>query len=237
MEQPLPLKDFIGERGFNKLVSSFREEGLKFIMRAQTSWVCCSGARIFCKHGGEKERNCYIRGKWISFEREEINKTYNLKEKKEGSKFKKLVKEPNYQKIVELLTDRKGEWNSTRKNPYESITRGSLIEEAKNWFFFLDLVLLPSKHLSIVRKEGALLLYAILKGYKPNVGNIIKKSILNYYSIKFKGLIPCPTTIIRLCILEVVKGTWEEEERCPKTSPLTLTSITKPQVNKGKKKM
>ena len=38
----------------------------------------------------------YVRGKWISFDREEINKTYNLKEQKDGSKFKKLQKDPDF---------------------------------------------------------------------------------------------------------------------------------------------
>ena len=31
-----------------------------------------------------------------------------------------------------------------------------------------------------------------------------------------------------------MKETWEEEKRCPRTSPLTLTSITKPPPNKEK---
>ena len=83
------------------------------------------------------------------------------------------MKELNYQKIVELLMDGKGEWNSTKKNHYESIAGGSMTEEEKIWFYFLSSVLFPSKHLSIVRKEETLLLYAILKGYKLNVGKII----------------------------------------------------------------
>ena len=70
-----------------------------------------------------------------------------------------------------------------------------------------------------------------------NVGKIIEKSIVNYYYNKYKDLIPHPSTIIRLCILGGVKGTWEEEERCSKTSPLTLISITKPPSNKGKEKV
>ena len=126
---------------------------------------------------------------------------------KDGSKFKKLVNEPNYQKIVKLLTDGKGEWNSIRKNPYESIVRGSLTEEAKIWFYFFSFVLLPSKHLSTMRKEEALVMYAILKGYKLNVGKTNEKSILNYYSSKYRGLIPHPATITRLCIIGEVKGT------------------------------
>ena len=113
---------------------------------------------------GKKEKTCYVRGKWISFDKEAINRTYNLKELNDGYKFKKLQKEPEFQKIVELLTDRKGEWSSTKKNPYESIARGLLTEKGKVWFYFIGSVLLPSKHLSTVFKKEAILLYALLKG-------------------------------------------------------------------------
>ena len=62
---------------------------------------------------------------------------------------------------------------------------------------------------------------------------------MNYYSSKYRVLIPHPTTITRLCILAGVNKTWEEEEkeRCPRISPLTLTSITRPPPRKGKKKV
>ena len=185
----------------------------------------------------KKGNTCYVRVKWIPFDKEAINKTYNLKELKDGSKFKMLQKEPDFWKIVELLTDGKGEWSSTKKNPYEFNARGSLTEEAKVWFYFISSVLLPSKHLSIFLQEEAILLYALLKGYKINLGKIIENSFLNFYQSKYRGLMPHPATITRLCILERVKGTWEKEERCPRTSPLTLTGITKPPTNKGKKKM
>ena len=67
-----------------------------------------------------------------------------------------------------LLTNGKDEWKSTKKNPFESISRGSLTKEAKVWFYFLASVLLPSKHLSTVQQEEAILMYAISKGYKIN---------------------------------------------------------------------
>ena len=185
MKDALQQKNFIGERGFNKLISPFREVIEKI------------GWNLFCEHKpvdfaalvqefypnlvGKKEKTYYVKGKWISFERGAINKTYNLKEMKDGAKFKNLQKEPEFQNMVELLTNGKGEWSSTKKNPYESIARGSLTEEAKVWFYFIGLVLLPSKHLSIVCQEEAILLYALLKGYKINVGKIIENSILNYY--------------------------------------------------------
>ena len=150
---------------------------------------------------GKKEKSCYVRGKWISFDREAIKKTFNLKELNDGSKFKQLRKEPEYQKIVELLTNGKGEWKAIKKNPFEFIAIGSLTKEVKVWFYFLASIMLPSKHLSTIQQEETILLYAILKGYKINVGKIIEKSIMNYFSGKYKGLMPHPTTITRLCIL------------------------------------
>ena len=160
-----------------------------------------------------------------------------LKDLKDGSKFKKLQKNPNYQKIVELLTVGKGELKGTKTYPFISIARGSLTEEAKVWFYFLSSVLMSSKHFSTVRKEEAVLLYTILKGYKINMGKVIEKSILNYYCNNFKGLIPHRSTITTLCILRRVQFDIEEKERSHKTPSLTLTAITKPPSNKGKGKL
>ena len=67
-----------------------------------------------------------------------------------------------------------------------------------------------------------------------NVGKIIETSILNSYHRNYRGSIPHSVTITKLCIIGGVKRTWEEEERCPKTSPLTLTGKTIPPPSKGK---
>ena len=144
----------------------------------------------------EKEgTRVYVRGRWVEFNREGINRLFNLRVQKDGSKFKKKLKEPKHQKIVDLLTARKGKWKETKKTPFRSIVRGDLTEEAKVWFYFISSVLMPSKHLSIVRREEAILLYALLKGYKMNVRKIIEKSILGYCESKCRGMIPHPATI------------------------------------------
>ena len=185
---------------------------------------------------GMKNNAVYVRGKWISFSMEQIDQTYNRNERKNGSKFKKLVEAPNFQKVVDLLIDGKGKWKAIRKNPHESIAKGALTEQAKVWFYFLCSVILPSKHLSTIREKEAILLYAILKGYKFSVGKIIENSIFIYYRGGYRGLVPHPALISRLCILGGVEGDWEEEETCPKTSPLTLTRITKGPKNKGRER-
>ena len=78
-----------------------------------------------------------------------------------------------------------------------------------------------------------MILYALLKGYKINIRNLIEESIKGYHASNKRGLIPHPATITRLCILAGVKGVYEEEEKCPRVSPLTLTGMTRGP--KGKK--
>ena len=41
---------------------------------------------------GMKEKTMYVRGQWISFNRKKIDETFNLNERKNGSKFKRVVK-------------------------------------------------------------------------------------------------------------------------------------------------
>ena len=233
----LQYRDFIGERGFSKWISPFQEivesKGWNLICEHKTPGFVDVVKEFYANMVGMKDKAVYVKWKWISFSREQIDQTYNIQERKNGSKFEKLVKEPDFQKIVDLLTDGKGKWNATRKNPHEFIPKGELIEPIKVWFCFLCSVILPLKHLCTIREKEAVLLYAILKGYKFSVGKIIENSILSYYRGGYKGLIPHPTQISRLCILGGVQGDFEEEENCPRTSPLTFTGITKGPKNKG----
>ena len=149
----------------------------------------------------EKGKKVYVRGKWIDFNKETINELFNLKVQKDRSKFKRLLNEPEYQKMVDLQIAGKGKWKVTKKTLYESIAIGALTKEAKVWFYFVSSVLLPSKHLSTVRRNEAILLYALLKGYKINVGKIIENSIMSYSRSKCRGLIPHPATITSLSFL------------------------------------
>ena len=86
-----------------------------------------------------------------------------------------------------------------KKNPHESIPRGSLTEEAKVWIYFIASVIIPTKHLCTVRENEAIILYALLKGYMFDVGKIIETSIKTFQKIVKRGLIPHPATITRMC--------------------------------------
>ena len=124
----LQHRDFIGERGFSKWISPFQEliesKGWHIFYEHKAPGLVNVVKEFYANMVGTKDKEVYVRGRWVSFSREQINQTFNLKERKDGSKFKRLVEEPNFQKIVYLLTDGKGQWNDTRKNTHESIARG-----------------------------------------------------------------------------------------------------------------
>ena len=70
--------------------------------------------------------------------------------------------------------------------------------------------MVPTKHVFTVREQEAIILYAMLKGYKINAGAVIENSVMRYHEGNTRGLIPQPATITRLCLRAGVKGTWEE---------------------------
>ena len=70
-----------------------------------------------------EELQCYVRGKWVSFDRHTINHLCGLGKISDRDKFRKLKETPDFQKILEVLTDGRGEWKGSKKNPYVSIAR------------------------------------------------------------------------------------------------------------------
>ena len=78
-----------------------------------------------------------------------------------------------------------------------------------------------------MRQDRAILLYALVKGFNLNVGKIVEQSILDYSKNNFSGNIPYPALITLLCIKERGVTFNETEERCSKSSPLTLTRVLK----------
>ena len=126
-----------------------------------------------------------MRGKWIPFDKHTINHMCGLGKMIDGAKFKRLKKNSDCQKILEVLTGGKEESKGSKKNPNVYIIRGHLTKEAKGWFYLLISVLMPSKHVCTVRQEETILLHVVLKSYKINFGKIIENSILSYQSNKF----------------------------------------------------
>ena len=68
-----------------------RKQGMALLMRAQVSGFVDVVKEFYANMVGMKYKVVYVRGKWITFGREQIDQTYNLQEMNNGSKFKKLV--------------------------------------------------------------------------------------------------------------------------------------------------
>ena len=199
---------FVGERGFNQLISPFQEliEQRRWgkFYKHQKSGYAAVVREFYSNLVGRKENSVFVRGVWVPYGAETINAMYGMEGQKHGSKYKKLADSPNREKIARRLTDGKVKWGQGQGEK-NIINRGDLTEEAKVWFYFLASVLVPTKHVCTVREQEAVILYAILKGYKLNAGDIIENSIMRYHEGNKRGLIPHPATITRLCIRAGVK--------------------------------
>ena len=231
-------KGFVAERRFRNPITPFKEmieqRGWKALCAHQKSGYTVVVKDFYSNLLGRKDNTVFVRGVWVPYGAKAINEAYGMAGHKHGSKFKKLLENPDFEKIAKKLTDGKAKLRQGEGGP-KTLNRGSLTEEAKVWFYFLASVLVPTRHLSTVREQEAIMLYAILKGYKINVGAIIENSIMRYHEGNKRGLIPHLATITILCLKAGVKGVWEEEEEVPLTSPLLLTGVSKGPRNQKKK--
>ena len=233
-------KGFVAERRFKNPITPFKEmiekRGWTALCKHQKSGYAAVVREFYSNLVGRKDNTVYVRGVWVPYGAKAINQVYGMAGHKHGSKFKKLLENPDLKKIAEKLTDGKAQLRREKGGP-KTLNRGSLTEEAKVWFYFLASVLVPTRHLSTVREQEAVMLYAILKGYKINIGTIIENLIMRYHEGNKRGVMPHPATVTVLCLKAGVKGNWEAEEEVPVTSPLLLTGVSKGPRNQKKKGM
>ena len=104
-------KGFVSERGFGKLNSPFYEiiekTGWESLLHTRylDSLLWQGNSKETC--GDERRHNFHARS-LVTLWHKRINEMFKLKELKNGSKFKKLVENPNHEKIIDLLTAGQG---------------------------------------------------------------------------------------------------------------------------------
>ena len=148
-------KGFMAERRFKNPITSFKE------MIEKIDWgTLCAHRRagyaavvreFYSNLVGRKDSTVYVRGLWVPYGAQAINQVYGMVGHKHGSKFKKLLENPDIKKIAEKLTGGKAQLRREKGGP-KTLNKGSLTEDAKVWFYFLASVLVPTKHLSTVRE-------------------------------------------------------------------------------------
>ena len=120
-------KEFVCERGFWKLISPFLEviekRGWGFFCEHKAPGFSALAREFYANMVGMKEDSVYVRGVLVPFGDRRINEMFKLRDLKHGSKYKKLVENPNYEKIRNMLTGGEGKWEVTKKNPHHAIKR------------------------------------------------------------------------------------------------------------------
>ncbi|KAK9007217.1 hypothetical protein V6N11_051047 [Hibiscus sabdariffa] len=76
--------------------------------------------------------------------------------------------EEDYEVIKNLLCQPNTEWNTTGRNPY-SVSKLSLLPEAKLWNTFVKRNLMPTSHNQTVDRTRLLLINTIMTGFRVNV--------------------------------------------------------------------
>ena len=95
-------KEFVCERGFGKLVSPFSEvmkkRGWEFFYEHKAPGFSALVREFYANMVGIKDDSVYVRGVWVPFDDRRINEVFKLRDFEDGSKYKKLLENPNYKK-------------------------------------------------------------------------------------------------------------------------------------------
>ena len=101
--------------------------------------------------GERRNLTCYVKGRWVPFEERVISQLFGLREGGYYVKYEQLQKNPNLEEIARELTDGQGQWKRTRTISNAFIKKGDLTKVNKVWFYLVNSMPNPSKHVSIVR--------------------------------------------------------------------------------------
>ena len=97
-EKELKERGFVCERGFSQLISPLKEvikkRGWQKLVEHKNPGLSNLVREFYANMVQMREKSVFVRGKWISFDRDTINKIFSLQTTKDGHMFKKLKKEP-----------------------------------------------------------------------------------------------------------------------------------------------
>ncbi|KAK8663356.1 hypothetical protein V6N13_083178 [Hibiscus sabdariffa] len=105
--------------------------------------------------------------------------------------------EEDYEVIKNLLCLPNTEWNTTGRNP-NSVSRLSLLPEAKLWNTFVKRNILPTSHNQTVDRTRLLLINTIMTGFRVNVGEILANELAAHCK-NDKGILAFPCLISAPC--------------------------------------
>ena len=95
-------KEFVCKRGFGKIISPFSDviekRGWGFFCEHKAPGFSALPREFYANMVGMKDDSVYVRGVWVPFGDRRINENFKLRDFKHGSKYKKLLENPNNEK-------------------------------------------------------------------------------------------------------------------------------------------
>ena len=132
-------KGLVAERRFKNPITLFKEmieqRGWEALCAHQKSSYAAVVKEFYLNLVGRKDNTVFVRGVWVPYGVKAINEAYRMAGHKHGSKFKKLLENPNLNNISKKLTDGKAQLGQGEGGP-KTLNRGSLTEKAKVWLYF-----------------------------------------------------------------------------------------------------
>ena len=137
----------------------------------------------------------FVQGRWVKFGAQAINWIYRLMD--DGSaEYRALFADTDYERLMQKLTHSHGVW---RRQPsmgdFTTFQMHSLTPVAKVWYNFLCVKIKPSMHLSIVMKDRAILLYAMITGLQFDIGSVIERGLIESTQGRCTGAMIHPSLI------------------------------------------
>ncbi|KAK8649181.1 hypothetical protein V6N13_129915 [Hibiscus sabdariffa] len=161
--------------------------------RANFNWVL-----EFYANNANGEDFSVVRGRRVPATAAIINELFDLPN--DAPSFYQMLEgfeEEDYEVIKYLLYQPNTQWNTTGRNPY-SVSRQSLIPEAKLWNTFVKRNLLPTSHNQTVDRTRMLLINTIMTGFRVNVGEILANELAALCKSD-KGILAFPCLVSALC--------------------------------------
>ena len=150
----------------------------------------------------------WVRGKWVTFDSETINRFYNLPNVNDED-YQRLLERPNYAEIIISLIDGQAQWKTNSQDHAVNVNAKHLLYVPRVWHHFITSWILPSTNICEVTKERATLNYVILKHIQFNVGKIREEAI--WYNRDKKMNLGHPFLISRLCKQVGVQSSNQED--------------------------
>ena len=146
----LAKKGFVEDRGFKKLVSPFKDEikkrGWEIVSQHMEPSRRTLVKEFYANLGERKNLTCYVRGRWVHFGEKVISQLSKLRPIGDCMEYEQLQESPRFEKITQEMTNGLGQWQMTKTIRNAYINMGGLTEANRVWFYFINYVFTPLKH-------------------------------------------------------------------------------------------